>query len=361
MKKLTALLLICWLLNTGAQSQGCIAIRNISGFGQYNLTDNAFATTDWQLNITTRYFKSFRDFKETVDQKTPEQNESVVKSYSMDISISRLMRDGWSLNLSLPISSNSREASLEHGGPNTTRHTTNSFGIGDIRFTVYKWLLSPTVKQKGNIQLGLGLKLPTGDYKYQDHFYRNDSTKLLSAVNPSIQLGDGGTGIITELNLFYFLNAAGTISLYGNFYYMVNPREQNGTAITNGRIPSRIDSLANNIIMSVPDQFSMRVGAYYNLKNWAFSAGIRNEGSPVEDLVGDSEGVRRAGHNLSVEPGIIYKMKKASIYAYVPIIVERKISQNVPDKFKSRYTGIKTVSPGGSGNYQVFAGVLFKL
>ena len=64
---------------------------------------------------------------------------------------------------------------------------------------------APSVRQKGNIQLVLGIKLLTGDYKYQDYFYRNDTTKLLPAVNPSIQLGDGGTGIITELNAFYFL------------------------------------------------------------------------------------------------------------------------------------------------------------
>ncbi|MDB5221955.1 MAG: hypothetical protein JWN83_622 [Chitinophagaceae bacterium] len=361
MKKVTILLFISLLFKVQVQSQGCIAVRNISGFGQYNLTDNAFSISDWQLNINTRYFKSFRDFKEKVDQKTPEQNEAVVKSFSMDFSLSRFLRKGWSLNFSLPIASNSREASAEHGGLNTTRHTTNSFGIGDIRFTAYKWLLKPTVKQKGNIQLGLGLKLPTGDYKYQDYFYRNDSTKVLSAVNPSIQLGDGGTGIITELNLFYFLNTAGTISLYGNFYYMINPREQNGTAITNGRIPPRIDSLANNIILSVADQFSTRAGVNFSVKNWSFSAGLRNEGSPVKDLIGGSEGVRRAGHNLSAEPGIIYKMKKTSIYAYVPFIIDRKISQNLPDKFKTKYTGVYTVSPGGSGNYQVFVGVLFKL
>lgn len=361
MKKIIILMALSFLISKYAQSQGCVVVRNISGFGQYNLTDNAFSTSDWQLNINTRYFKSFRDYKEKVDQKTAKQNEAVVKSYSMDISISRMMKNGWSVNFSLPIASNSREASLEHGGPNTTRHTTHSFGIGDIRFTAYKWLLRPTVQQKGNVQLGLGLKLPTGDYKYQDYFYRNDSTKVLSAVNPSIQLGDGGTGIITELNLFYILNAARTISFYGNFYYLINPREQNGTAITSGRIPPRLDSLANNIILSVPDQFSIRVGAYFNIKNWAFSAGIRNEGSPVNDLLGGSEGIRRAGHNLSVEPGILYKMKKVSVYAFVPIIIERKISQNVPDKFKTKYLGTNFVSPGGSGNYQIFVGASFKL
>ena len=70
-------LLSSWLLNQSVQSQGCIPIRNIAGFGQYNLLDNAFSTSDWQLSINTRYFKSFRDFKEKVDQKTPKQNEAV--------------------------------------------------------------------------------------------------------------------------------------------------------------------------------------------------------------------------------------------------------------------------------------------
>jgi hypothetical protein len=360
MKKIF-MLLIAVLSKQLLYSQGCIAIRNISGFGQYNLTDNAYSTSNWQLNINNRYFKAYRDYKGTVDQKTAGQNESVVKSFSTDISISRMMHNGWSVYLSIPISTNTREASLEHGGPNTKRHTTHSFGVGDIRLTAYKWLLRPAVRQKGNIQLGLGLKLPTGDYKYQDYFYRNDSIKVLSAVNPSIQLGDGGTGIVTELNLFYALNAARTISLYGNFYYLINPREQNGVAFTAGRTPARIDSLANNIVLSVPDQFSLRAGAYVNIKNLALSLGIRDEGSPVHDLVGGSDGVRRAGYNLSVEPGITYKMKATSFYAYVPITVKRKISQNVPDKFKTDYLGTEFISPGGSGDYQVFVGVLFKL
>lgn len=361
MKKLSLLLIVALFIIGDAKSQGCVAVRNISGFGQYNLTDNAFSSSDWQLNINNRYFKSFRDFRGKDDLNTPKENEAVVKSYSMDISISRLLRNGWSVDLSIPFSANSRTASLEHGGANTTRRTTNSFGIGDVRITAYKWLLTPSVRQRGNIQLGLGVKLPTGDYKYQDYFYRNDSTRVLSAVNPSIQLGDGGTGIIAELNTFYVVNATRSLSLYGNFYYMANPREQNGTPITNGRVPSRLDSLANNIIMSVPDLYSVRVGLYYNLKNWAFSAGIRNEGSPVNDVLGGSEGVRRSGHNFSVEPGIVYKMKKISLYTYVPVIVSREIKQNVPDKFITKYTGVYRHNPGGSGNYQVFVGALFKL
>ena len=362
MKKLLLLLSAVIIIISSVRSQGCVAVRNISGFGQYNLTDNAFSTSDWQLNISNRYFKSFRDFRGRDDINTPKANEAVVKSYSMDISIDRLLRNGWSLALSIPFSANSRTSSTEHGGPNTTRRTTNSFGIGDVRVTAYKWLLRPSVRQRGNVQLGLGVKLPTGDYKYHDYFYRNDSTRVLAAVNPSIQLGDGGTGIIAEVNTFYVLNATRNISVYGNFYYMANPREQNGTSITlGGRIPSTVDSLANNINMSVPDLYSVRVGLYYNLKNWAFSAGIRNEGSPVNDVLGSSEGVRRAGHNFSVEPGIVYKMKKVSLYSYVPFIVSREIKQNIPDKFITKRTGVLRHSPGGSGNYQIFLGALFKL
>jgi hypothetical protein len=343
-----------------ACSQGCIMVRNISGFGQYNLTDNSFSISDWQLNINNRYFKAWRDFKGTRNQNTPKQNESIIRSYLMDLSLSKFLNNGWSLNFSLPVSSNSRETSLEHGGANTTRHTTRSFGLGDIRITAYKWLSQSAVKQRANIQIGLGIKFSTGDYKYQDYFYRNDSTKVLSAVNPSIQLGDGGTGIITELNLFYLLNPARTISLYGNFYYLTNPREQNGTAFTAGRIPARIDSLANSFVVSVPDQYSLRAGLNFNIKDWAFSIGLRDEGIPVHDLFGGSEGLRKPGYNVSIEPGIVYKMKKTAFYAYVPFIITREIKQNVPEKFKTQYAGVYTASTGGSGDYQVFAGVQVK-
>jgi hypothetical protein len=361
MKKLTILLLGFWVLNNPALSQGCVVVRNIAGFGQYNRIDHTYSTSQWQLNINTRYFKSHRDFKGKVNQETAEANEAVVKSFTTDISMVRYLSNGWSLYLSIPIAANSRTASVEHGGPNTPRHTTNSFGIGDMRFTVYKWLFKPTVKQKGNIQAGLGFKFPTGAYNYQDYFYRNDSTKVLSAVNPSIQLGDGGTGIITELNGYYILNAAGTISVYGNFYYMANPREQNGTSITNGKIPPRIDSLANNIVLSVTDQFSMRAGIDYNLHKWLFSMGVRFEGTPVNDLIGGSEGVRRAGHNLSVEPGIVYKMKKSSMWVYVPVIVGRETKQTLSDQFKTKYLGTYTLTPGGFADYLVFVGVSFQL
>jgi hypothetical protein len=359
MKKILTLTAALSLLCLKSYSQGCVAIRNISGFGQYNFTDNAYSSSAWQLDLTGRYFKSFRDFKGTVDQKTPKQDESVNHVYSLDISLSKMFKNGWSAKFSLPITANDRTSSLEHGGPGTKRHTTHSFGVGDIRLTAYKWLLSTDVKQKWNLQFGLGIKLPTGDYKYQDYFYRNDSTKVLSLVGPSILLGDGGTGIITELNTFYILNK--TVSFYGNFYYLINPRDQNGQIFTTGRPLDPLRIKAGAVELTVPDVFSFRAGAYLNSNNLSYSAGLRLEGSPVHDLIGASNGDRRAGYNLSVEPGILYKMKKGTLYAYLPVTVSRKALQTIPDKNLSKIIGVNTMSSASSADYLIFLGVAFKL
>jgi hypothetical protein len=113
--------------------------------------------------------------------------------------------------------------------------------------------------------------------------------------------------------------------------------------------------------VSVTDVFSIRSGANFNLNKWAFAIGIRDEGIPVHDLIGGSLGTRRAGYTWSVEPGVIYKMKKISLYTYVPATVAHSIKQNVVDKNITKNTGVYTISPGGSGDYQVFIGALFKL
>jgi len=359
MKKLIILSAAFLLFTLSAQSQGCIMVRNISGFGQYNLTDNAFSASEWQLNITTRYFKAWRDFRETVDQKTPKADQSVIRSFTMDISATKLFKDGWSMDISVPLAANSRSADKEHGGPGTTRHTTHSFGVGDIRLTAYKWLLQPSISQKLNVQIGLGIKFPTGDYKYADYFYKDDTTKILSPVNASIALGDGGTGIITGVNAFYFFKKS--VSFYVNFYYLLNPRDENGISTTTWRTATPLQIATGGDIYSVPDVYSIRGGVNYNLKTFGFSAGLRNEGVPVRDLLGGSNGLRRPGHNLSFELGVIYKMKTVSLYAYVPVIIARRVKQDPSDAKATEITGVYRMGTGGSGNYSAFIGAQFKL
>jgi hypothetical protein len=334
-------------------------VHNISGFGQYNFADKSFSISDWQLNINNRYFKAFRDFKGTEDQNTPPEDASVVHSYTMDMSLSRLFKNGWSVSFSIPYAANSRTADKEHGGPGTTRHTTHTAGLGDIRLTGYKWLLKPSLSQKGNVQLGLGIKFATGEFRYQDYFYKDDTTKILAPVNASIALGDGGTGITTEINAYYVFS--NTISVYGNIYYLVSPRDVSGVSTSTWRTPTPLDVQTTADVYSVPDGYSLRGGFDFSFKKLTLSPGLRDEGVPVHDLIGDSHGLRRPGHNLSFEPGVIYNLKKVSLYSYVPVIIAREIKQNPTDALASEKTGVYRMGAGGSGNYSVFVGVLFKL
>ena len=233
--------------------------------------------------------------------------------------------------------------------------------MGDLQVVALKWLLKPSIKQNGNIQVGLGIKFPTGDYKKQGYFYRNDTTRVLSLLNPSIQLGDGGTGIVAELNTFYFFGPQKKIGLYGNFYYLINPTDINGTQYTQGKPQTPLLLRLGGYDISVVDVFSLRAGANLNLKHWAFSAGVRDEGAPVRDLIGSSDGIRRSGYTLSAEPGIIYKFKRAAIYCYVPFLLSHEIKQTPLDKAITKATGVYTIGPGGSGDYQIFTGVQFQL
>jgi hypothetical protein len=224
-------------------------------------------------------------------------------------------------------------------------------------------MIDPTHSAKGNIQLGLGIKLPTGDYKYQDYYHMNDSVQVLDAVDQSIQLGDGGTGITTELNAFY--NASKKVGLYGNFFYLLNPREQNGVYTTRGRALTsagmRDPIKYGSHVMSVPDQFMFRLGASYTLNHFSFSGGLRYECLPSEDLIGGSNGFRRPGFVVSAEPVITYKTNKAHWYLSVPVAIERSRTQSVPDKIRSRMTGVSFTGDAAFADYTINLGVSLPL
>jgi len=350
-----------WLLaiSLTVNGQGCIIVRNISGFAHYNFKDHAFSKSNWLLDITSRYFRSHRDFKGNEDQKTVVTDKSINYVATLDMTATRILDNGWSFSFNLPITSNKRSTTIEHGGAGKPRHASTSFGVGDIRFTAYKWLIKPEVNQKGNLQLGLGLKLPTGNYSYQDYFYRKEDSLVLAPVNPSIQLGDGGTGIITELNAYYIIHPS--FSLYSNFYYLINPREQNGVSPLLGRPATAIQIKNGSTVNSVPDQYTMRLGINGSYNKLIASAGLRGEGIPVRDLVGGSNGNRRAGYNISFEPGLIYNFKKTSVILFVPIMIKRGTRQTIPDKIATDITGSHTLLQGGFADYIVFMGVSFKL
>lgn len=358
---ITALLTFMFIqFSQQLSAQGCVAIRSTGGIcSMPGHNDTTAQSSKWTLSVGNRYFKSFRHFVGDVEQKErlEKHTEVINHAYTLDLGLTRQLNERWSLSLYVPYLSNSRSSLYEHGGKK--RYSTHSTGLGDVRFSAGYWVINPAHTPKGNIQTALGIKLPTGDFRYQDFFHTSDSTTVLGPVDQSIQLGDGGTGFTVEVTAFY--NFSRSFNVYGNFYYLVNPREQNGVSTSRGGATAATAVAYGTSVMSVPDQMMARAGINYSVKRFSASLGVREECLPVNDLVGGSSGFRRPGYVFSVEPAVGYQFKKAGIYASVPIAVKRNRTQSVADKLRTKKTGVYTQGDAAFADYLVSVGATFKL
>ena len=362
MKKFLLIIFLSIIIAENVQSQGCVAIRSSGAICTRQEAGHNDGKS-WQLNTSYRYFRSFRHFVGKEEQKErEEQNTEVINwSHNMNFTLVRNLNSRWSLALDVPLISNKRSSLYEHGGNaggQASRHNTRSFGLGDIRVSAYHWLFDPIKAVKGNVQAGLGLKLATGDYQYQDFFIKADGSKILGPVDQSIQLGDGGTGFTAELNAYY--NFTRNIGVYGNFYYLVNPREQNGVSTSRGGAPSATALTYNTSTMSVPDQYMIRGGGNFSYEALTLSAGVRMECIPSSDLIGGDGGFRRPGYVLSFEPGMAFSMKKVTAFATVPVAFERNRTQSNGDKLRTEATGVHAQGDAAFADYSINVGLSFR-
>lgn len=343
-------------------AQGCVAIRSTGT--SCSLQEPHHDNSKWQINTNYRYFKSFRHYKGKEEQKERlVQNSEVINySHSLDFSIVRYLNDRWSISLNIPFLANRRSSLYEHGLVNGAyvkkeRRSTESFGLGDIRASAYYWVFDPKKALKGNVQVGMGIKFATGDYNYKDYWHNvgPNGTSELRTVDQSIQLGDGGTGITAEVNAYY--NLAPKLGFYATGFYLSNPREVNGTQTYRETLAP---SLYNESICSVADQYMARAGITYGVKNFAFLAGARVDGIPVYDLVGGSEGFRRPGYVIAIEPGVSLMTKKANWFITVPVAMSRNRTQSVTDKERSQKTGTFQQGDAAFADYVINAGVSFR-
>jgi len=355
MKKLLTLIAIFFIAQYNVNAQGCVAIKGTAG-----ICSKPSDAKGWELNLNNRYFKSYKHFVGTEEQtQRVDQGTNVINhSYELDITATRTINLRWSLAMTLPIMDFKRSSLYEHG--NAGRFSTGSFGIGDARFSAYRWMFDPKTSHKGNVQLGLGIKLPTGNYNYQDYFHTAKTDSLtFGPVDQSIQPGDGGTGITLEVNSFY--NFSHKLGVYGSFFYLSNPREVNGTSTTRGGVASATTKKYNTDIMSVPDLFMTRAGVSYMVKKFNFAGGVRIEGLPSKDIIGGSRGFRRPGYIVSGEPSVTYVAKKVSFNVAVPFALKRNRTQSDADKRQTADTGAYKQGDAAFADYLISAGMTFKL
>ena len=370
MKPLLFLLGLVACLQQSASAQGCVAIRSNGAtctlMGYHPDGDHSAAqSTGWTLGINSRFFKSYKHYVGTKEQHERVENGTEVINHftSTEFGLTRQLNNRWQVAFYAPIINNIRSSMYEHYGNGSknamARRETRSFGLGDVRLAAYYWVADPVKASKINLQLGAGIKLPTGDFRVQDYFYRNDSTKLLGYVDQSIQLGDGGTGLTLEANTYY--NLSRHTSLYANGFYLFNPREHNGINTGRGGTPSATAIAYGTDVMSVPDQFMARIGASYMKGAWSLSGGVRIEGLPAEDVFGGSYGFRRPGYVISAEPVASYRVKTTQFYLSVPVALERNRIQSASDKLRTKLTGVYAQGDAAFADYSINFGVVFAL
>ncbi len=261
----------------------------------------------------------------------------IINVHSANFNVTYAASDRFSLRLTVPVSYGSQSRFY----PDTARHVVRADGIGDVGLVGTAWLLNPRTHATGNLAVGAGIKFPTGDYKFADAYFRANQGPVAFPVDQSIELGDGGWGIILQGQAFQ--RVAPRTFAYFTGSYLVSPRNQTDVV----RAPT---SPGSAVHVSVPDVYTGRVGLSYGLlpeQGLSLSLGGRVDGIPYHDLIGKSDGFRRPSVIVFLDPAIALERGANTFTFSTPIrLFARLASANL------------LKGPGGSIGSGDLAGVL---
>jgi hypothetical protein len=344
----------------GAFAQGCVAARGagITDAHTGALSDQEGSDSGLETSLGYRWFKSGRHYVGDVEQTIRERQQTQVKNNSnfLDLGISYAVNQRLRLALAIPFAVHSRSQVIrDAAGNNLDRFATESSGLGDLRLTGDIWILDPKTKRRWNMLVGAGFSAPTGNPRVKDVFEVYDSaTRRIYArdqpVDESIQLGIGGWGIPIE---FYgFVKLTSRLQAYAEGFYSITPKNTNGVP-TNRSNPFEAT-------ISVADSYMSRAGVNFNvlpLDGVSASLGLRIEGVPVHDLVGSSEGFRRPGYAMSIEPGLSAQFGSWSLNLFTPVAVYRNRLQSVSDKEQTAATGVYQHGDAAFADFSIISSI----
>jgi len=354
---LTLLLMVMTAQKT--QAQGCVAIRQMGGLsamspsGSYNLSKG-----DFQIGTNYRYFHSWRHFVGTDEQPQRQTtggghgpdgkdrgNAVNIYSHSVDLNLSYGLTNRIQLNLSIPWVHNERSQVLRQVSPvaDTFRYSVYAKGIGDVRMSANYWIFDPAKTHKGNLMVGVGVKLPTGNYAATDNGVpQTDGTKKdFVIMDQAIQPGDGGLGFSIEVQGFTEIFKG--IYGFANGYYLFNPKASNGTYKSSAK-----PGLEGYNVYACPDQYFARAGFLTSIlrsKDLTFSLAGRLEGIPAYDALGSSRAYRRPGYVVAVESGVSYRTGQHAISLFVPYNFIKNRIQSAADIAEQNLTNSTITDP----------------
>lgn len=331
---------------TGVQAfaQGCVAAHSnqrtmdqlvksddggytFSGFSIHNLT----------LDLGYRVFNSNKYFQGSTEIPRPSAVENHQNIF--DIGLEYRLSPRWSIIGDIPVYNGTRNQIYPPSGIYQVS------GLGDITIGAQSWIFRPPTENGGNVAVSAALKIPTGiDNATGSALYKGQIIK--ATADPSLQPGDGGWGFVLGTQAYKSLWRLSAV--YAQGQYLFNPEDTNG-------VPS-FRSQPGQSIISVTDQYLYRAGlsqAVPKIRGLAFSLGIRGEGVPVRDLIGASNGFRRPGSIISLDPGLMYNFRRTTLSVNGPWALYRDRPPSVPeiqynitngDAFFADYTVIVSLS-----------------
>ncbi|HLY42396.1 MAG TPA: hypothetical protein VKR52_14375 [Terracidiphilus sp.] len=315
-----------------AHAQGCVAAHSpqplISGLDPGSeASARHYAGTNilHGLTITTgfRTYNSFRHYIGTVYQVQRQINHNAVVNHVdlFELDLNYQLTPRFSAIASIP-------------GLEATRHSqsspTNFYrsgGIGDMTVGVQSWVWRPPTESHGNIAFSTQLKLPTGINDAKGTTITKSGVAQTEPFDESIQPGDGtwGFSVATEAYREFWWKTTG----YFTGSWLFSPQDTTGV--------QTFRPAPGEGVVSATDQylwrggFSRPVTGVRLLRGLALSMGGRMEGVPVRDAFGKSDGFRRPGYVISIEPGMMYARGRYLFYASGPWAMERNRKISVTD------------------------------
>jgi hypothetical protein len=319
-------------MQTLGHAQGCVAAHSpqpvISGLDPTNqavIAHSAGTNFLHGLTISTGYrvYNSYRHYVGTVYQEQRQTQHSAVVNHVnlFELDLNYQLTPRWSLVASVP----GMEAT-RHGQRTDTNYY-RSGGIGDVTVGAQAWVWRPPTESHGNVAISAQLKLPTGINDAKGTTITKTGTAQTQPFDESVQPGDGTWGFSLATEAYRELHWR--TSAYFTGSWLFNPQDTTGV--------QTFRSAPGEGVVSATDQYLWRGGlsrpvtGVKLLRGLALSIGGRMEGVPVRDALGSSNGFRRPGYVISIEPGMMYSHGRWGFYASGPWAMERNRKISVTD------------------------------
>jgi hypothetical protein len=321
------------LAATHARAQGCIVARSTQQVisplssttqgGELRPENQGgyLAPHQWEFTFSYRHQFSERHFVGPTEQVYRQQahNRVMNKINLPTFQLTYQISSRWSVSGNVPVLFATR-----HGESSTIEYA--SQGLGDTIVTTQSWIWSPAKPHRGNVSVGFGFMLPTGRDDVQNTVTSNGAQSTVP-VDFSIQPGQGGWGLVGQFQAFHVVGKKGVAYIDGS--YIATPQNTNQVNSEHLAIYG-----PGNQYNSITDEYLAEVGYAYPLgflRGLVLTFGPRYEGVPVRDVFGQSEGFRRPGFALSLEPGLIYARGKSMYTFSLAKAIYRTRERSVPD------------------------------